>query len=85
MKKLFSNKRFLISLTIIIVVVSFSIFQWFRAIGFDKEVVALCDVSDEPCVSRLSLYILPSIKIFLFSGIVFSSAFLLLSALKNKD
>lgn len=85
MKKLLSHRKLLISLIAITLVVLFAIFQWTRAMWFEKEVLALCEVSNEPCGSRMSLYILPSIKIFLFSGIIFSTAFLLLNALKNRD
>ena len=85
MKKLFSNKRLTIAIVAIVIVVVFVIFQWARALWAEKEVLALCEASHEPCGSRLSLYFLPSIQIFLFSTIVFFSAFLLLSAVKHKD
>ena len=85
MKKLFSNRRLLIAVMAIIIVVVFAIFEWSRAIYAEIEVVALCEVSNEPCPSRLPLYELPFKHIILFSGIIFSSAFLLLNALKNKE
>lgn len=87
MKKLFLNKRLLIAVIAIILVVVFAACEWGRALKNEYEVVALYDVSgySEELGSRLSLYELPFKHVFLFTGIVFGSAALLLSALSSKE
>jgi hypothetical protein len=87
MKKLLSNKRLTIAIIAILLVVVFATFQWCRTVLWHKEVLDLCNL-DNSCGelgNLASLYELPFKKILLFSGIVFSSAFLLLQALRNKE
>ena len=87
MKKLFSNKRMIIAIVAILLVVIFAVLQWYKAIYWHQAILELCnlDNSCEELGSLASIYELPIKKIFLFSGIVFSSAFLLLQALRNKE
>ena len=87
MKNLFLNKRLNIAVTAIILVVVFAVFQWGRTVQWHKEILLMCDL-DNSCGklgSLAPLYDLPFKKILLFSGIVFSSAFLLLAALRNRE
>ena len=87
MKKLFSNKRLVISVIAITLVVIFAVYQWGTAMFWHKEILELCNF-EKSCdtVGDLSaMYNFPIKKIVLFSGIIFSSAFLLLSALRHKE
>lgn len=87
MKKLFSNKKMVIAILAIALVVVFNCFIWGRALHFNKEIIALCDI-DNSCseLSNMSdLYELPFKASLVFSLMVFSSAFLLTGAFRKRE
>lgn len=87
MKKLFSNKKMVIAIVAIALVVVFNCFVWGRALYFDKLVMELCNI-DNSCSElngTLSLYELPFKASLVFSLMVFSSAFLLIGAFRKRE
>jgi len=87
LKEIFRNKRLILVVVTIIIVVAFSIYIWvdtFKYMATIDEMESLLSRDEILTVNLGAPYTLAFQKIILFAGICFTSAFLLLKVMPDK-